>query len=78
MKTPFAQLEPRGLTRLGLLWLLLFFFLSFLLRRWTDGAWSDVLDLSSGVALGAALAFVLLAARAKGRLLRGLETGPCE
>lgn len=78
MRTPFAPLDSRALLRIGLTCMLLFFFLSFILRRWTGDSWEGVLDGSSGVALGAAIAFLLLAARAKGRRLRGIEAEPCE
>lgn len=77
MKTPFHGLDARALTRLGMLCLLLFFGLNSLLRRWAGASWTDVLDGASGVALGAAIAFVLLAARARGRRLQGAEARPC-
>lgn len=77
MKTPFAGLNPRALTRIGMSCLLLFFFLNSLLRRFTGDAWSNALDVASGVVLGATIAFVLAAARARGQRSRGEEARPC-
>lgn len=77
MNAPFNDLDPRALTRLGMLCLLLFFGLNSLLRRWAGASWTDILDGASGVALGAAIGFVLLAARARGRRMRGEEARPC-
>ncbi len=78
MRSPFARLDSRTLLRIGMSCLLLFFSLNVLLRRWVSEPWKSVLDGSSGVALGAAIAFILLAARTKGRRLRGVEADPCE
>lgn len=78
MKKPFGNLDHRALTRFGMLSLLLFFLLNFILRRWIAAPWSGVLDGASGLALGCAVSFILVAARTKGRRLRGLEGEPCE
>lgn len=78
MRKPLARFGSRALTRIGMLCLLLFFFLNSLLRRWAGNSWESTLDGSSGLALGAAIAFILLAARAKGQRLRGIGARPCE
>ncbi len=77
MRMPFAHLDSRAQTRVGMLWLLLFFLLNFLLRRWIGDSWGDALDGASGLVLGVAIAFLLLAARARGRRRRGEEADPC-
>ena len=77
MRTPFAHLDVRTLTRLGMTLLLLFFFSNFILRRSLDASWESTLDGASGVVLGAEIAFLLLAARATGRIRRGKEAGRC-
>lgn len=77
MRTPFAHLDVRALTRLGMTLLLLFFFSNFILRRSLDASWESTLDGASGCVLGAAIAFLLLAARATGRSRRGKEVGRC-
>lgn len=77
MRTPFAHLDVRALTRLGMTLLLLFFFSNFILRRSLDASWESTLDGGSGCLLGAAIAFLLLAARASGRSRRGNEVDRC-
>lgn len=78
MKRRFGTGDSRSMMRSGMICLLLFHFSNFLLRRWVGDSWRDLVEGLSGVALGAAIAFLLLAARSNGRRRRGAEAEPCE
>jgi len=78
MRRRFGSGDPRSMRRSGMICLLSFHFSNFLLRRWVGDAWGDLVEGLSGVALGAAIAFLLLAARSSGPRRRGVEAGPCE
>jgi hypothetical protein len=76
MRTPFAHLDVRTLTRLGMTLLLLFFFSNFILRRSLDASWESTLDGASGVVLGQRSPSFCWR-RATGRIRRGKEAGRC-
>ncbi len=69
--------DPHLMIMIGMVCLIAFNVSNFIVRRWIGGSWQDLLDGVSGVALGAAAAFILFAARLKGRQRRGDEASPC-